>query len=84
MIDKELLLDELREIVADCVFSDSLEETLNDMPQFLSHYLREMRDNMELKYPHRKDIISKVYGHVISDMSNEKNWLFDAMKKQNN
>ena len=84
MIDKELLLDELKDIAPSKKHGVSIEETLDDMPQFLAYYLREMRDNMAKKYPHRKDIISKVYNHVIADMSNEKNWLFDAMKKQNN
>ena len=84
MIDKELLLDELRDIAPSKKHGVSLEETLNDMPQFLAYYLREMSDKMIEKYPHKKDIIAQVYGHVIADMSNEKNWLFDAMKKQNN
>jgi len=84
MIDKKWLLEELTDIAPSKKHGVSIEETLNDMPQFLAYYLREMRDNMVEKYPHRKDIISKAYDHVITDMSNEKNWLFDAMKKQNN
>lgn len=77
MIDKELLLDELRDIVPNKKHGGSIEGTLDDMPQFLSHYLREMRDRMVEKYPHRKDIIAQVYGHVIADMSSESTWLTD-------
>ena len=77
MTDKEMLRDELRNVMPSKKYGVSLEDSLESMPQFLSHYLREMSDKMIEKYPHRKDIIYQAYRLVIEDMSNESTWLTD-------
>jgi hypothetical protein len=77
MTSKEWLLDELKNIAPSVKYNVTLEETLDEMPQFLMPYLVEMKNTMLVKYPHRADIISASYEHIIADMTNESTWIND-------
>ena len=77
MTTKEWLLDEFKDIAPSIKYNVTLEETLDEMPQFLYHYLVEMKNTMLLRYPHRAEIISKSYEHIIADMINESTWIND-------
>lgn len=77
MTTKKWLLDELKDIAPSGNYNATLEETLDEMPQFLMHYLSEMKNTMIKRYPNRAEIISKSYDLVITDMYDEKTWIND-------